>query len=137
MRTALSTEQPRLEAISHYALSDMPQDPALDDIARLAAQVCEAPVGAVSIIEEDQITILGRFGLDLSFAPRQSLPCETAIEGQGVYQVHDARLDTAYAPLGIPISDRRYTLLCRRSHPDAQWRRDRLPFRDGQHRAQA
>ncbi len=40
-----SIELPRLQALSHYDLREAPHDPALDDIARLAALVCNAPVG--------------------------------------------------------------------------------------------
>ncbi len=86
----------------------MPHDPALDDIARLAAQLCNAPVGAVTLIEKDQVIIPGRYGLDLVTAPRHSLPCETTISGDGIYQIPDARRDPAYSPGGIPVGDRRY-----------------------------
>ena len=103
-----STEQPRLEAVHQYELSDVPHDPALDDIARLAAQICGSPVGLVSIVERDCISFIGRFGMELASAPRHSLPCETTIEAEGVYQIPDARRDPAYASDGIQMADRQF-----------------------------
>ena len=101
-------EQPRIEALDQYDLGEVPHDPALDDIARLAAQICGAPVAAVTVIERDSVAILGRHGLDLNTAPRYTLPCETTVEADGVYQIPDARRDPAYAPAGILVGDRRY-----------------------------
>jgi len=98
----------RLQAFEQYELADMPHDHALDDIARLAAQLCNAPVAAITLIEKDVVTFPGRFGLDVTSAPRNSLPCETTITGDGIYQIPDARRDPEYAPGGIPLGDRRY-----------------------------
>ena len=101
-------ELSRLLAFEQYELSDMPHDHALDDIARLAAQLCNAPVAAITLIEKDVVTFPGRFGLDVASAPRNSLPCETTITGEGIYQIPDARRDPEFAPGGIPLGDRRY-----------------------------
>ncbi|MGI4829845.1 MAG: PAS domain S-box protein [Janthinobacterium lividum] len=106
--TMASAEQPRLQAVQQYDLDEVPHDPALDDIARLAAQVCNAPVGMVSIIERENVPILGQYGLDLTYAPRHTLPCEITVEAEGVYQIPDARRDPAHAPAGIALGDRRY-----------------------------
>ena len=99
-------ELPRLQALEQYDLSEIPRDPALDDIARLAAQVCNAPLGLVSVIDREHIVILGRYGLDLDRLPRHTLPCETTVEAEGVYQIPDARRDPAYTVAGIPIDER-------------------------------
>jgi len=97
-----------VQAFEQYELAGMPHDPALDDIARLAAQLCNAPVAAITFIDKDIVTLPGRFGIDITSAPRNSLPCETTVAGDGVYQIPDARRDPEYAPGGIPVGDRRY-----------------------------
>ncbi len=103
-------KQPRLEAIERYGIGALPHDPVLDDIARLAAQVCRTETGLVSIVEENAITLLGSFGLEdgiaHDLAPHNQLPCETTIEADGVYQIPDAQRFGLYAPLGIPVGDR-------------------------------
>ena len=86
----------------------MPQDPALDDIVRLAAQIANAPVAALTMVEQDRVTIPSRYGLDITSAPRNTLPCETTLAGDGIYQIPDARRDPDYAPGGIPVGDRRF-----------------------------
>jgi two-component system, OmpR family, sensor histidine kinase VicK len=101
-------EQPRLQALRNYDLSEAPHDAALDDIARLAAHVCNAPVGAVTVVERDEVLLVGRYGIEQTSAPRRTLPCETTINGDGLYQIPDARRDPEYAPNGIPVGDRRY-----------------------------
>jgi two-component system sensor histidine kinase VicK len=102
------TDQPRLQAFEKYELADMPPDHALDDLSRLAAQICNAPSAAICLIDQELVTFPGRFGLDVNSAPRNTMPCETTISGEGVYQIPDARRDPEYAPGGIPVGDRRY-----------------------------
>ena len=101
-------EQPRLQALRNYDLREAPHDSALDDIARLAAHVCNAPVGAVTVVERDEVLLVGRYGIEQTSAPRRTLPCETTINGDGLYQIPDARRDPEYAPNGIPVGDKRY-----------------------------
>src|ERR1700743_391716 len=101
-------EQPRLQALRNYDLREAPHDAALDDIARLAAHVCNAPVGAVTVVERDEVLLAGRYGIEHTSAPRRTLPCETTINGDGLYQIPDARRDPEYAPHGIPVGDKRY-----------------------------
>ncbi|HEY5328604.1 MAG TPA: PAS domain S-box protein [Acidobacteriaceae bacterium] len=103
-----SAEQPRLQTLDQYELLDMPHDPALDDISRLAAQICNAPAAAISMVEKDRISFLSRVGIEIAQAPRHTLPCETTLAGDGIYQIPDARRDPDYAPGGIPVGDRRY-----------------------------
>ena len=105
---ATAEEQGRLQALEYYELQEMPQDSALDDITRLAAQITNAPVAAISFIEQDRVQIASRYGLDITTAPRFTLPCETTLQGEGIYQIPDARRDPAFAPGGIPVGDRRF-----------------------------
>ena len=103
-----TNELQRLQAFEQYELADMPHDHALDDIARLAAQLCNAPIAAITLLDKDIVTFPGRYGLDITSAPRNSLPCETTVSAEGVYQIPDARRDPEFAPGGIPVGDRRY-----------------------------
>lgn len=98
-------ERSQIEALEQYALIEVPHDPALDDIARLAAQVCGTPVGMVGILGQNSVQVLGRFGIELEELPRLTTPCETTTEASGVYQIPDARRDPAYAPAGIPVGE--------------------------------
>ncbi len=104
----MNADGPRLEAIDQYMLADLPHDPALDDIARLAAQVCNAPLAAVGIAERNGTTLIGRYGLDNGLVPPDRLPIGTTIEAEGIYQIPDARLDPTFAPGGISLGGTLY-----------------------------
>jgi hypothetical protein len=46
------SESLRLETLDRYQIVDAPPDPAIDDLAELAAKVCNAPVAGVSFASE-------------------------------------------------------------------------------------
>src|SRR4051794_1889200 len=48
---ALHDETARLVALRTHELLDTPPEPAFDDLARLAAQVCRAPIAAVALLD--------------------------------------------------------------------------------------
>src|ERR1035441_1201508 len=51
------SESLRLETLDRYQIVDAPPDPAIDDLAELAAKVCNAPVAGVSFALADRIRI--------------------------------------------------------------------------------
>jgi len=106
--TAPLPDRSRLHALEQYGLGELPPDHALDDLARLAAQICNAPIAAICLIEDESILFHGRYGLELHSAPRNSLPVETTAAGAGVYQIPDARRDPDFSPGGIPLADHSY-----------------------------
>jgi len=104
----IKDEALRIEALNHYEVLNSTPDPVLDDITRLAAQVCSAPVAAISLIGADRIWIKSRTGMDAQELSLGSLPCETTILGDTVYEISDARNDPDYAPDGIVVEGRSY-----------------------------
>jgi two-component system sensor histidine kinase VicK len=97
-----------MQTAEQHALAHLPPDHALDDLARLAAQVCNAPAAGICLVESDAVIFPGRYALEIHTAPRGTVPCEITIASEGVYQIPDARRDPDYAPGGIPVGDRRY-----------------------------
>ena len=93
----------RLEALNQYEVLSTAPDPVLDDIVRLAAQICETPVAALSLIGADRIWIKARLGIDATELSLGALPCETTILGDTVYEIPDTRQDPDYAPDGITL----------------------------------
>ena len=98
----------RIEALNQYEVLNSAPDPVLDDLTRLAAQICETPVAAVSFIGSDRIWIRSRFGMDSLELSLGSLPCETTILGDTVYEIPETRNDPDYAPDGILLEGRAY-----------------------------
>lgn len=98
----------RIEALNQYEVLNTATDPVLDDITGLAAQLCDAPVAAISLIGSDRIWLRSRFGIESHELSLGSLPCETTILGDTVYEITDARNDADYAPDGIILEGRPY-----------------------------
>ena len=105
---ALNVEGPRLEAIEQYGLTEVPLDPALDDIARLAAELCAAPAAGIGIVQQGGISLVSTYGFDFGAVTPVDLPVGITIEAEGIYQIPDARRDPNYAPLGILLAGSRY-----------------------------
>ncbi len=98
----------RIEALGQYEVLNSAPDPVLDDITGLAAQLCDTPVAAITLIGEDRIWLRSRFGIASHELSLGSLPCETTILGDTVYEVTDARSERNYAPDGILIEGRTF-----------------------------
>ena len=98
----------RIEALNQYEVLNAAPDPVLDDLTRLAAQICETPVAAISLVGSDRIWLRSRFGVESADVALGSLPCETTILGDTVYEIPDARNDQDYAPDGIILKGRPY-----------------------------
>jgi two-component system sensor histidine kinase VicK len=93
----------RLEALGHYEVLNSAPDPVLDDIARLAAQICNTPIAAISLIGSDRIWLKAHIGIEVGEVPLGSTPCENTILGDSVYEIRDASKDPHFAPEGILI----------------------------------
>jgi two-component system, OmpR family, sensor histidine kinase VicK len=98
----------RIEALQQYEVLSTASDPVLDDITRLAAQLCGTPIAAISLIDSDRIWIKARTGIDVTELALGSLPCETTILGDSIYEIQDARSDPEFAPDGIYVEGRPY-----------------------------
>ena len=89
------------EARRRAILASYPVDRAdvtahLDRLARLAASICDAPIGLVSVIETDRQRFIGRSGIDLAEAPRETAFCDHAMHMQECMIVSDARTDERF-----------------------------------------
>ena len=109
MNTLLVKDEPlRLEALAQYEVLNSAPDGTLDDIVRLAARTCEAPVAAVSFVDSDRLWIKSRTGIKSTELVLGSTPCDTTILGDTLHQVGDSRLDPDFAPTGIRIDGRTF-----------------------------
>ncbi len=108
LRTFPKEEMLRLDALERFELMEAPDDPALEEITALAAEICVTPMAGLSLIGSDAVRFLARFGPGPAHMPRGRTPCETCIRGDGVYEITDARYHKDFRPDGILISGRAY-----------------------------
>lgn len=90
-------EQERLRRLERYGILRTPPEPAFDDIARLAADLFEAPIAYLSLTEATRHWFKARIGLDLDDVERSVSFCDHTLTGQDVMVVEDASRDVRFA----------------------------------------
>ncbi len=80
-------EQNRLEALKIYDILDTPPEQEMDDIARLASEICQTPIALISFVDDKRQWFKSRIGLDVPETDRKYSFCSYAIEGDSVFEV--------------------------------------------------
>ncbi len=93
----------RIEALNQYEVLNYTPDPVLDDLCLLAAQVCDAPMVAISLIGADRIWLKSRVGIGVTELPLGSTPCESTILGDTLYELSDVRQDREFSQTGLRV----------------------------------
>lgn len=91
------SEQERLDALHGFQILDTPAERDFDDITVLAAQLCDTPMSAISLIDTDRQWFKARVGIDACETSRDTSFCAHAMHGDDVMVVEDARLDPRFA----------------------------------------
>ena len=90
-------EASRLIALRRYGLLDTEPEPAFDELAALAADVLDAPIALVSLVDEERQWFKARCGLSARETPREQAFCAHVILGDTVMVVEDATKDPRFA----------------------------------------
>jgi diguanylate cyclase (GGDEF)-like protein/PAS domain S-box-containing protein len=69
----------------------------LEDLAKLAASACSAPIALISIVGADRVLFKAKVGVDLTEARREVSFCSWAILGKDMFVVPDALEDVRFA----------------------------------------
>ena len=90
-RTAedVAVELRRLAALRELGILDTPQEAGFDDITALAAQICDAPVAMVCLVDENRLWFKSRHGPGPRQVPRQGSICNHVIRRDGLVEVED------------------------------------------------
>ena len=92
-----SDEAARRRALAHADILPTAPDPALDDIARLAAWLCRAPIALISLVDRGRQWFPGRAGVDGAEADQAVAFCEATMRGRELLLVPDALADARFA----------------------------------------
>jgi len=91
-------EPARLKALSSYQLMDSEQEQDYDNLALLAAEICQTPVALITLIGEQRQWFKSRYGTELTENHRDYTFCSHAIlDGQEIMIVDDARTDSRFS----------------------------------------
>jgi len=90
-------ESARLAALRRYNLLDARPETALDELARLAAQLCATPIALITFLDENREWFKSRVGLEMTGVARaNSFGAHAILQGQPLL-VEDARRDDRFA----------------------------------------
>src|SRR5438874_2809505 len=90
-------EPARLRALQRYEILDTPPERSFDDLATLAARLCDVPIALVSFVAGDRQWFKARLGISVDGTSRDISFCAHAIEHDDVFVVPDAVKDPRFA----------------------------------------
>lgn len=86
-------ELERVKAVHRYELLDTPPDGSFNKMAELAAKIFNVPIAIISLVDTDRIWFKSHYGLEIDQIGRDPGLCSSAILGDDVYLVEDAKND--------------------------------------------
>ena len=90
-------ESSRLESLRDLRILGTSREQVFDDIARLAALICDTPVAVITFIDEQRVWFKASIGLELHEIPREGSFCAYAILQPDVLIVPDPLSDERFA----------------------------------------
>jgi PAS domain S-box-containing protein len=98
-------EEARLAALRRVEVLDTDPEATFDDIARLAAYICQTPFALVSLVDEHRQWFKARVGVDASETPRDIAFCAHAILQPDTFIVGDTLADERFAANPLVAGD--------------------------------
>ena len=90
-------EEARLDALRQLKLLDTPASESFDRITRMASQIFDLPVAAISLTDRDRQWFKSRVGIDHWGIPRDKAPCAEVAETARPLVITDFLADPCYA----------------------------------------
>ncbi len=93
-----ANEVQRLNTLRGYDVLDSLPESVFDDLTQLAAQICQTPIAAISLVDENRQWFKSKIGMSAPETPRDIAFCAHAIlHPDEILEVPDARLDPRFA----------------------------------------
>lgn len=89
-------ESERLKTLKELEILDTHLEQAYDAITDLAAQICDAPICLISLIDENRQWFKSRHGLDAEETPRELAFCSHAILQDDIFEIKNAFEDERF-----------------------------------------
>ncbi len=96
--TQADREAARLARLRELVVLDSAPEPLFDSIARMASEVCGAPIALLSLVDDQRQWFKANVGLPgVNETPRDIAFCAHAIHSDDLFEVPDATLDARFA----------------------------------------
>ena len=98
-------ENLRVIALKKYAILYSERDVRFDRVAKIAAQICQTSMAAVTFVDEDQTWLKAKVGLRANQLPRNETFCTKTILANEVLVVNNALYDDRFKNLKIVVNE--------------------------------
>jgi GAF domain-containing protein len=98
-------EKRRLKVLWQYEVLDTIPEALFDDLTELAANICEAPIALISLVDEKRQWFKSKVGTSLNETSRDVSFCSHAIQQSDLFIVPDAASDQRFATNPLVTSD--------------------------------
>lgn len=87
------TESERSSALHSYNVLDTPRESDFDDLARVASEICGAPIAVVNLVDTTRQFFKAEVGLSVRSTPLETAFCRHALLQEDVLVIPDATMD--------------------------------------------
>jgi EAL domain-containing protein (putative c-di-GMP-specific phosphodiesterase class I)/GGDEF domain-containing protein len=101
-------EEKRLHALTSLNLLDTPPSESFDRITRMASQIFQLPIAAVSLTDNDRQWFKSKVGVDHDTIPRKKAPCAEVADLGELLVIEDFALDHRYCDSLLGVSGIRF-----------------------------
>jgi two-component system sensor histidine kinase VicK len=98
----------RLQTLEQYGVLRNRPDPAVDEIVRLAAEICACPVAGIALFDGDRHIYKSLTGVRSIEQPQGKVPLESTLLAKNLLEIRDAQEEPDYAPAGIVLGARQF-----------------------------
>ncbi len=91
-----NNEQQRLDLLEHLKILDTELEASYDEVTALAADICDVPICAVSLIDKNRQWFKSRFGLEATETPRDFSFCAHTILADDVFEIPNSFEDERF-----------------------------------------
>jgi hypothetical protein len=98
-------EEARLAALRRYQILDTPAEADFDNCTAMAADICEAPVAIISLVDRDRQWFKSEIGLGVQETPLGSSICRHAILQHDIFIVPDTTRDERFRENPLVTAD--------------------------------
>jgi PAS domain S-box-containing protein len=103
--TVQHDETERLKSLQQYEILDTLPDPAFDEIARMAATICNAPYAFISFVDWSRVWFKSSIGFSARQIRRTGSPCQFVVLDGKPLLITDALADQRFAASGIVLAN--------------------------------
>ncbi len=87
----------RLRTLYNYEILDTPREEEFDEIVELAAEICDAPISVINLIDKDRQWFKAEVGLGARETPLETSLCSHAILEEPFVEIPDTLKDPRMA----------------------------------------